>query len=361
MADELGAIDAALIGLLRRRIEVLAKAGRPALRDQFRDAESLLNQNQIPHSLWRNLLTACLAALRGSAGNTKSSRPRRIAIVGGAGMMGRFFARTFSSTGHQIEILDRDDWSGARELLEAAEMAIVCVPIEHVTAVIADVARRLSPQAVLADITSIKKPAMETMLANHTGPVVGLHPMFGPSVESLLSQKVVVCHGRQPEAYRWLLDLIESQGGHLVESTAEEHDRMMIYVQAVLHFCTIGLGTYLMGAGVPIGRSLELASPIYRLEIDMVGRLFAQAAPLYADIMLATEDRRNAIQDLSATFARLAQIVRAGDREALIQAFETTRLALGGEAQRALEESGQVVSALSTLLAAHDAERIIGR
>jgi prephenate dehydrogenase/chorismate mutase/prephenate dehydrogenase len=211
--------------------------------------------------------------------------------------------------------------------------------------------------AVLADVTSIKVPAFEAMRDHHPGAFVGLHPMCGPGVASFLAQAVVVCHGRRREDYQWLLELIETDGGRLVECGAEEHDAMMTAVQAVRHFTTMSLGSFLAEEGIDVVRSLDFASPVYRLEIDFVGRLFAQDPSLYVDIMLATTSRREAITRLAETFVRLARIVSAGDREGLVSVFERTREALGGETNRALAESSLVIESFGTMLAAHEAER----
>ena len=43
---------------------------------------------------------------------------------------------------------------------------------------------------------------------------------------------------------------------------------------------------------VQLEQLLALSSPIYRLELAMVGRLFAQDPQLYADIIMSSENNR---------------------------------------------------------------------
>ena len=45
-------------------------------------------------------------------------------------------------------------------------------------------------------ITSRKADPLAAMLAAHPGPVMGLHPMCGPTVANLAKQVVVCCTGR---------------------------------------------------------------------------------------------------------------------------------------------------------------------
>lgn len=278
--------------------------------------------------------------------------PRRILIIGGAGRMGRRFGQWLSQAGHEIRSLDRDDAAQADALLAWAEAALFAVPIEATETLIARYAPRLAPEALLADLTSLKSGPVAAMLAAHPGPVLGLHPMFGPSVETLAGQKIVVCPARGPEAGAWLLAALRAQGAHLVEATPEEHDHMMSVVQAVRHFVTFALGSFLAEEGIDIARSLDFASPVYRLEIDMVSRLFAQSGELYTDIMLASPERQALIERLAIHYRRLAGLVAGGERTALLDRFTETAGQFRAEAERAMTESDVVIRALARHLEA---------
>jgi prephenate dehydrogenase/chorismate mutase/prephenate dehydrogenase len=153
---------------------------------------------------------------------------------------------------------------------------------------------------------------------------MGLHPMFGPDIKSFLSQKVVICPGRQDQSFQWFLELIQSDGGELVFATPEEHDRMMTTVQAIRHFATFSFGAFLSQENIDIERSLDFSSPKYRQQIEMVQRLFVQSAPLVVDIMLATPESRERISRLGNTYSRLAKLIQQGDRDALIKEFQIT-------------------------------------
>lgn len=355
--NKLEEIDRNLIKLLGERITLLSQSKMPSFEEQLAQAQSTLKQAGVPEFIWEYTITSCAAAL-----STKMTLPdhlpkRRVTIVGGRGMMGQFFAKQLSMAGHQVSLLGRQDWDQAESLLAEAELALICVPIEHTIHLIEQTAQYLPKTAVLADITSIKTPFVQAMLQFHSGPVVGLHPMFGPGVKSFLSQTVVACPGRGEEEFQWLLDLMQNLGTHLIVCTPEEHDQMMVAVQAIRHFSTYSLGVYLAQAGFDISRSLEFSSPIYRLGIDLVSRLFAQDGSMYVDIMLATEDRRQAIASLAATIHQLAAFVNEENRDALIEAFEKTRQVFGEEPDRAMRESSDVLNALCMLIAAYEVEQ----
>lgn len=282
----------------------------------------------------------------------RTDDPKTALLVGGRGMMGRFLADRLLAHGHLPRVLDAADWPDAPYLVPDADLVLLCVPLDKLAEAAHRVAPLMRPHAALADIGSIKAPILATMLAAHSGPVMGLHPMFGPGVESFLSQRVIACPGRGGEAFDWLLDLVRADGGTVVEATAEEHDRVMTTVQAIRHFATFSLGAFLAAEEPGIARTLEFSSPIYRLELDLVCRLFGQDPALYADIMTATPERIEALRRFAANASRLAELAADGGRSAIIAEFNAAARAFGpGETRRALDESARVIRALARILA----------
>lgn len=65
-------------------------------------------------------------------------------------------------------------------------------------------------------------------------------------------------------------------GARLHRISAVEHDQNMAFIQALRHFATFAYGLHLAEENVQLEQLLALSSPIYRLELAMVGRLFAQ-------------------------------------------------------------------------------------
>ena len=93
----------------------------------------------------------------------------------------------------------------AAELVAEAAAVIVAVPMNKTCETI-DQLPPLPKDCILTDFTSIKVKPLEAMLKKHPGPVVGLHPMFGPDVPNLAKQIIVYCEGREPDKYQWLIE-----------------------------------------------------------------------------------------------------------------------------------------------------------
>ncbi|MCL6753684.1 bifunctional chorismate mutase/prephenate dehydrogenase [Nostoc sp. CCCryo 231-06] len=323
-SDQLKKTDQSLIALLSDRISLLAASEQPSLDEQLADVAPLLAQAGIPESVWASVINSCHPTLIPKSA-TNHVAPRQITIIGGRGRMGRLFKEQLSLVGHNVSVLEHEDWEYADQLLNQAELVLVSVPIEYTVDVIKRAAKYLEPNTALCDITSVKTQPTQAMLEHHSGPVIGLHPMFGPNIKSFLGQKVVVCPGRNDDSFQWLLDFLKSKGGELIVCTPEEHDQMMVIIQATQHFCRFSLGVFLAQVKVDIEQSLTMSTPNYRQEIDIVKRLFTQNPNLCVDIMLATEERCNAISYLANTYNRLAKLVAKKDRDALIQEFENTQ------------------------------------
>lgn len=85
--------------------------------------------------------------------------------------------------------------------------------------------------------------------------------------------------------------------------------------------------------------SLALSSPIYRLELAMVGRLFAQDPQLYADIIMSSENNLALIKRYYQRFGEAIGLLEQGDKQAFIDSFRKVEHWFGDYAQRFQSES----------------------
>ncbi|MEF1228043.1 bifunctional chorismate mutase/prephenate dehydrogenase, partial [Vibrio fortis] len=189
---------------------------------------------------------------------------------------------------------------------------------------------------------------LQRMLAVHQGPVVGLHPMFGPDVPSLAKQVIVYSDGRGQESYQWLLEQFAIWGASLCSMDAQEHDHGMTLIQALRHFTSFAYGLHLSKENPNIDRLLQLSSPIYRLEIAMVGRLFAQDPNLYGDIILSSDENIAMIRRFHHCFGEALKILEGKDKAQFVESFNEVSEWFGDYSQQFLQESQ------SLLKQAHD-------
>jgi chorismate mutase/prephenate dehydrogenase len=270
----------------------------------------------------------------------------RILLVGGAGAMGRYLQRWFKGAGYEVRILDRGDWGAAAVLCDGIDLALLSVPIDRTAAVAHRLAPHLPSECLLCDITSLKAAPLEAMLAAHPGPVMGLHPLFGPSTTSMDKQVVITTSGRRAADCRWLLDQFADWGAIVIQADPVEHDEAMDVIQALRHFAAFTFGKFLFERRVALDRTLEFSSPIYRLELGMVGRLFAQDPALYSEIILATPGRRQLLRDYLGSLQDSLVLLETGDKTAFEALFRDIAAWFDPFSGQALRETTYLIDKL---------------
>jgi len=354
LRDQIDEVDKALLDLLAKRLTLVAEVGEvksryglpiyvpereaTMLASRRHEAELLGVPPDLIEDVLRRVMRESYTSENDKGFKTLCPELRPVVIVGGKGQMGRLFEKMLTLSGYQVQILDKNDWDNAEAMLANAGMVIISVPI-HLTEQVIGELPPLPQDCILVDLASVKNKPLQAMLAAHAGPVLGLHPMFGPDSGSLAKQVVVWCDGRQPEAYQWFLEQIQVWGARLHRISAVEHDQNMAFIQALRHFATFAYGLHLAEENVQLDQLLALSSPIYRLELAMVGRLFAQDPQLYADIIMSSESNLALIKRYYKRFGEAIKLLEQGDKQAFIDSFRRVEHWFGDHAKRFQAES----------------------
>lgn len=366
LREQIDQLDRQVLELLARRMEVVRevaavkKSEGVPIRDFARERAILddrcaraaeLGLPEAPiESIYRQIMLASRdyqAALGAAAPALQA--PRRVAIVGGEGQMGRLLARAFRELGHVVTIADVDTALTPEQAARDAEVVVISVPIALTTEVIERVGPCVRPDGLLIDVTSIKQAPMEAMLraTQATGAsVVGTHPMFGPGVHSLQGQRVVVCPGRGQAWLGWLEQQLEARGFVVTRATAEEHDRGMALVQVLTHFQTQVLGWTLSRVGLPLSESLRFTSPAYLMELYVAARHFAQDPLLYGPIEMLNPATPEVTAAFQKAAAELAGILEQRDQTRFNAVFAEVRAFFGEFAVEATEQSSFLIDRL---------------
>jgi prephenate dehydrogenase len=254
----------------------------------------------------------------------------KVGIIGGTGRMGGFFAPVFERHGHEVKISGRSTVVTGKEIARSCDLVIVSVPIRDTVQVISEVAPLMDEDQVLADFTSVKEGPVQAMLASRSH-VLGMHPMFGPSVPSLRDQTIIITPARcDARKVQWIQDLFREEGATVTTTTPEEHDRMMAVVQGLVHFVTLMVAETIRSAGIDPLSTLPFTSPVYRLEMGIVGRLLSQDPSLYADIMMENRHVWDVIMTGKDAWSRLAACVHEKDSAGFEALFRSDASFFGG-------------------------------
>ncbi|MEZ9060160.1 bifunctional chorismate mutase/prephenate dehydrogenase [Vibrio pelagius] len=363
LRDQIDVVDKQMLELLAQRLALVEKVGEvksehglpiyvpereaAMLASRRAEAEKLGVPPQLIEDILRRTMRESYASEKDSGFKCLNPELRSVVVIGGNGQLGGLFGRMFKLSGYDVKVLGSKDWDKADELLKDAGLVVVTVPI-HLTEGVIDKLGNLPSDCILCDLTSIKSKPLQRMLAVHQGPVVGLHPMFGPDVPSLAKQVIVYSDGRGQESYQWLLKQFGIWGASLCSMDAQEHDHGMTLIQALRHFTSFAYGLHLSKENPNIDRLLQLSSPIYRLEIAMVGRLFAQDPNLYGDIILSSDENIAMIRRFHHCFGEALKILEGKDKAQFVESFNEVSEWFGDYSQQFLQESQ------SLLKQAHD-------
>ncbi|WP_261894176.1 bifunctional chorismate mutase/prephenate dehydrogenase [Vibrio cyclitrophicus] len=354
LRDQIDVVDKQMLDLLAQRLALVEKVGEvksehglpiyvpereaAMLASRRQEAEKIGVPPQLIEDILRRTMRESYASEKDSGFKCLNPELRSVVIVGGNGQLGGLFGRMFKLSGYEVKILGSQDWDKADEILDNAGLVVVTVPIHLTEGVIAKLGN-LPSDCILCDLTSIKSKPLQAMMNMHQGPVVGLHPMFGPDVPSLAKQVIVYSDGRDSESYQWLLNQFGIWGASLCQMDAAEHDHGMTLIQALRHFTSFAYGLHLSKENPNIDQLLKLSSPIYRLEIAMVGRLFAQDPNLYGDIILSSDENIEMIRRFHSCFGEALEILDGKDKAKFVDSFNQVSDWFGDYSQQFLQES----------------------
>ena len=113
----------------------------------------------------------------------------------------------------------------------------------------------------------------------------------------------------------------------------------MTLIQALRHFTSFAYGMHLSKENPNIEQLLKLSSPIYRLELAMVGRLFGQDPNLYGDIILSSQENIDMIKRFHQRFGEALDILDSKDKAEFVQSFEQVSGWFGDYSQQFMNES----------------------
>jgi chorismate mutase / prephenate dehydrogenase len=362
LRSELAEKDTELVRLLAERMSLIrevaeykAVKGLPAF-DREREGALLdvllakADEAGLAHDVVRDVFAALFAASRADQRRFLQPRAEKftVGIIGGTQGMGAFMAKVLRSAGYAVEITGLEEGRTPEEVAASNELVVLAVPIAATVEVARRVGPHVRPGACLMDITSIKRQPLAAMLEStpNNVEVVGTHPMFGPHGADFDRQKVVLCRGRGDTGFARVKKLYEAFGAETIEASAEEHDMQMALIQVLIHEKTMVLGSVLERLKADLGRSLQFASPIYRTELAMIGRIFSQRAELYADILTANDEAHRLSSVFEQEAGHFARAVAMGDRETIIQRFRQVSTYMQDFAAWAKKQSDAILDEL---------------
>jgi len=261
----------------------------------------------------------------------------KVAIIGGAGRMGRWFARYFKSENNTVIISDIEEKAriiaekegflfakSNQDVVRDADLIVISVSIESTSDVIKEIEQNLKEDAIVTEISSIKTHVMKTLtdLVQKNVTALSIHPLFGSGAKTLKGKKIAVIpvkdHEKEANLVRKLFPeaIINIIG-------AEEHDRIMALTLSLPHFLNLIFASTL--SNEDINGLRRFAGPSFNLQLILAESMLTENPDIYASIQMMNRHTYPYLEKLMNQAKALREIIRNNKREELIRFFEKIR------------------------------------
>lgn len=263
--------------------------------------------------------------------------------------MAKIFIPIFKKQGFRVIISDLKTKLSNKDLVEKADIVIFSVPILKTKEIIHEVLPKTRKNQILIDFTSLKVFPVKEMKKSKAE-VLGLHPMFGPGMKDIKNQRIVFCPERITSKNKSLIkNIFLNEGAKVHETTAKKHDEVMSIVQVLIHFHTIVLGKTLKELKVDLKEIDHYMSPIYRLEFDMIARIFSQDPYIYGPILALNPNNKKIIKVLEKCTKDLKSIILNKQIDKFAKYFTSASTFLNTFTKKAAKESNELIKFMSGL------------
>lgn len=260
--------------------------------------------------------------------------------------MGHWFKDFFSRAGHTVLVSGRKTPVSPLDMAKKSDVVILSVPLDVAIHLSEEIGPILSHEQLLMDLCSLKETILKSMLRFTKAQVVGTHPLFGPFTDSIKGQNVIVCPGRGTGWLKWLEDELRVKGAVVTRMDPVIHDRNMAVVQGLTHLLTVCMGRTLQKMNMSPDEAISCSTPVFRLKINLIGRLFSQDPSLYASLIGANRHVEDVLATFMSSVDEAKESLLSGQKGGATAYLEDIRSFLGEFCQDGLKESNKILNDL---------------
>ncbi|MGQ9720288.1 MAG: prephenate dehydrogenase/arogenate dehydrogenase family protein [Candidatus Jordarchaeum sp.] len=267
----------------------------------------------------------------------------RLAIIGGSGSMGKWFAQYFKNKNYSVILSARNcekliatakslgvNYAEKNEeAVKNADLVLLSTPISSTADIIKQLAPHISQKATVFDIASVKGDIIETLeeqSLKYGFNAVSVHPMFGPGATNIMGRTVIIITVRGSEKAAKRLGRIFKKDGAIVLSVeSKKHDRMISTVLGLPHFLNILFGSLLLQIPETIPRIKKFSGTTFTLQLLLTECVFGEDPDLYSEIQMENKEFLKVLEKMEMTFNDLKEIIEKGEKIKFYKNFENVR------------------------------------
>jgi prephenate dehydrogenase/chorismate mutase/prephenate dehydrogenase len=156
---------------------------------------------------------------------------------------------------------------------------------------------------------------------------------------------MVLCSGKcSKEVFEKFKKMFEKVGLKIAVMSPSQHDKLMAAVQVIPHLKTIFAGELLKDFGINPSGAHKISTPIYKLELDIIGRIFSQDGMLYGAIISHNPYTRRIMKTLSRVVSEYCESIGKCDLKGMNNRFNSVKKFLGKFTDEAFRDSEKIIN-----------------
>jgi prephenate dehydrogenase len=269
-------------------------------------------------------------------------KQKNITIIGGSGGMGKVFGKYFKHHGFEVTIYARNreklmdvatkigvnyEFSLVRSVKQA-DFVMVTIPISSTPEMIKKVGPYLKENALIFDITSIKKTVFEALKdLKNTFPVncISLHPMFGPGIENMQNYVMIVLNIGGTDKYdiivNNLLDIFRSDGLIITETSPDIHDKRVALTLGVPHMLNILFLSLLKNVNEPLNELTKYTGTTFLLQKVFAESIIQREMEMFGEIQMENQQFLTILEMFEKLINKYRKIIENKDMKGFSEIF----------------------------------------
>ncbi|MEM1581257.1 MAG: prephenate dehydrogenase/arogenate dehydrogenase family protein [Candidatus Bathyarchaeia archaeon] len=260
-----------------------------------------------------------------------------VAIIGGAGKMGMWFAKYFLRRGMNVIIsdvkADRAKYAAehlgvklAEDNIEAARIAdllLISTPISVTPKVLVEILPELEERTIIVEISSLKSKVLPVLreVAKRGLKILSLHPLFGPGAQEMFGERIALIPVNNQVLEENLAKNFFPEA-EIITVDCELHDKVMALTLALTHFVNIAFASVISEEDTRMLR--RLGGTTFTLQLTLCEAVISEDPLLYASIQMDNEHVANYLDKFMSRAMKLESIVKEKNFEGFIQFYKIT-------------------------------------
>ena len=267
---------------------------------------------------------------------------KKITIIGGSGGMGKVFGRYFKHHGFEVTLHARNEERlrdvatemgvnyefSLEKSVKQADIVMITIPIKSTPEIIKKIGPYLKENALIFDITSLKKAVFEALddLRN-TFPVncISLHPMFGPGIKDMKNYVILILKIGGTDKYdiiiNDLLELFRSDGLIVTETSPDIHDKRVALTLGVPHMLNILFLNLLKNADEPLNELTKYTGTTFLLQKVFAESIIQREMEMFGEIQMENQQFLTILEVFENLVKKYRKIIENKDMKGFNEIF----------------------------------------